>query len=194
MPTKDNCALLENLIDATTQLVEMKKHVDRIEQEIRVAHERLANRNAESGNAEMDVDEDWPEDEVDSTATADTQPNGDWWNDDAPVSGALTPSPGPPTSPEPSSTTCSPSPEATKDLPDNIDNRAALSQHDGDISETPWKRFDVLADTPPDHAFFSTPVSRPSRQFLARLQKEYRALTNSLPGTSALTPRVYNIV
>lgn len=63
MPTKDNCALLENLIEATSSLVEMKKQVDRIDHEIRVAQERLANRNAENGDkdaegdAEMDVDE-----------------------------------------------------------------------------------------------------------------------------------------
>lgn len=129
----------------------------------------------------MDVDDDWPEDETGSTATADTQPNGDWWDDEAPASGSIVPSPGPSTSPEPSSTACSPSPEVAKDLPENLDGRTGISQQDSD-AESPWKRFDVVAEAPPDHAFFSTPVAQPSRQFLARLQKEYRALTNSLPG------------
>lgn len=66
MPTKDNCQRLENLLEAATALVETKKQVDRIEQEIRMAQERLGQDNAE-GDADgegdgdgdgMDVDED----------------------------------------------------------------------------------------------------------------------------------------
>lgn len=63
MPTKDNCVRLESLLEATTALVETKRQVDRIEQEIRVAQERLGQGSAE-GDAEgddaddaMDVDE-----------------------------------------------------------------------------------------------------------------------------------------
>ncbi|TFY70916.1 hypothetical protein EVG20_g2080 [Dentipellis fragilis] len=44
-----------------------------------------------------------------------------------------------------------------------------------------WKRFEVLAEAPHDHAFYSSTPAQPSRNFLGRLQKEYRALTNSLP-------------
>lgn len=62
MPTRDNCALLESLIDATSSLVEMKKQVDRIDHEIRVAQERLVSRNTEGQDVEMDVDEEVGED------------------------------------------------------------------------------------------------------------------------------------
>ncbi|KAI0788514.1 hypothetical protein C8Q75DRAFT_768744 [Abortiporus biennis] len=55
--------------------------------------------------------------------------------------------------------------------------------HKEEDTNTPWKRFDMLPNAPPDHAFFSSPPAQPSRSFLARLSKEYRALTNSLPDT-----------
>ncbi|KAF7792812.1 hypothetical protein EIP86_003911 [Pleurotus ostreatoroseus] len=62
MPTKDNCGLLESLLDATSSLVEMKKQMDRLDHEIRVAQERLAARNAEGNEdhaeGDMEVDED----------------------------------------------------------------------------------------------------------------------------------------
>ncbi|RPD66821.1 hypothetical protein L226DRAFT_529226 [Lentinus tigrinus ALCF2SS1-7] len=48
-------------------------------------------------------------------------------------------------------------------------------------SEWPWKRFEVLPEAPPDHAFYNTIPAQPSRQFLARLSKEYKALRSSLP-------------
>ncbi|KAL5534072.1 hypothetical protein ACEPAG_533 [Sanghuangporus baumii] len=47
--------------------------------------------------------------------------------------------------------------------------------------EPSWKRFDILPSAPPDHAFFETTADQPSRQFMARLSKEYRALSTSLP-------------
>lgn len=52
----------------------------------------------------------------------------------------------------------------------------------GGAESSNWKRFEVLASAPADHAFYSTTPSQPSRQFLGRLSKEYRALSNSLPG------------
>lgn len=51
-----------------------------------------------------------------------------------------------------------------------------------DSGDCPWKRFEILSEAPHDHAFYSSTPAQPSRQFHARLQKEYRALTNSLPG------------
>ena len=64
MPTRENCQRLELLLDAATALVETKKQVDRIDQEIRLAQERLgqgsAEGDAEDGEGEddaMDVDE-----------------------------------------------------------------------------------------------------------------------------------------
>ena len=51
-----------------------------------------------------------------------------------------------------------------------------------DEDQNPWKRFDILPSAPPDHAFFSSPPAQPSKSFLGRLTKEYRILSNSLPG------------
>lgn len=56
-------------------------------------------------------------------------------------------------------------------------------------SEPPWSRFEVLPNAPADHMFYSVPPSQPSRSFLARLSKEYRALSTSLPGMSSSSPR-----
>lgn len=41
MPTRENCARLESLIEATTALIDTKKIVDRVEQDIRVLRVRL---------------------------------------------------------------------------------------------------------------------------------------------------------
>lgn len=50
------------------------------------------------------------------------------------------------------------------------------------LGEPSWKRFDILPSAPVDHAFYNTPPCQPSRQFMSRLSKEYRALESSLPG------------
>ncbi|KAH0839959.1 hypothetical protein J3R83DRAFT_914 [Lanmaoa asiatica] len=63
MPTRDNCSQLESLIDATTALIETKKVVDRVDQDIRVLKARLGVRGSESADRDgkestpMDVDE-----------------------------------------------------------------------------------------------------------------------------------------
>jgi DNA methyltransferase 1-associated protein 1 len=44
MPTRDNCTQLEALIEAGSQLLDTKKNVDRVEQDIRVLKARLANK------------------------------------------------------------------------------------------------------------------------------------------------------
>lgn len=49
-----------------------------------------------------------------------------------------------------------------------------------------WKRFDILPCAPADHAFHDRPVPQPSKAFMARLHKEYRALSTGLPGTLIL--------
>ncbi|KXN83875.1 putative ubiquitin-conjugating enzyme E2 23 [Leucoagaricus sp. SymC.cos] len=49
--------------------------------------------------------------------------------------------------------------------------------------ELPWKKFDILSSTPMDHAFYSHPPAQPGKSFMARLNREYRVLTNSLPDT-----------
>ncbi|KAI0722317.1 hypothetical protein C8T65DRAFT_628933 [Cerioporus squamosus] len=67
------------------------------------------------------------------------------------------------------------SPDVPKDAMDIEDDPEEGS------SESPWKRFEVLPEAPPDHAFYSTTPAQPSRQFLTRLSKEYKALRSSLP-------------
>ena len=53
---------------------------------------------------------------------------------------------------------------------------------DSDNDDRYWKRFDVLSSAPTDHAFYDKPAVQPSRAFMARLHKEYRALSTGLPG------------
>lgn len=55
-------------------------------------------------------------------------------------------------------------------------------QDDDDHDETVWKRFEISATAPPDHAFFSSSIGQPSKSFLGRLRREYHILATSLPG------------
>jgi ubiquitin-conjugating enzyme E2 O len=55
-------------------------------------------------------------------------------------------------------------------------------QDDDDHDETVWKRFEISATAPPDHAFFSFSPGQPSKSFLGRLRREYHILATSLPG------------
>lgn len=60
MPTRENSSHLESLLDATTTLIETKKAVDRVEQDIRVIKARLGISESEGADKEsspMDVDE-----------------------------------------------------------------------------------------------------------------------------------------
>lgn len=64
MPTRDNCAQLEVLIEAASALLETKKVVDRVEQDIRVLKARLLKEAEGGGDVDnMDVDEGTPGDE-----------------------------------------------------------------------------------------------------------------------------------
>lgn len=45
-----------------------------------------------------------------------------------------------------------------------------------------WKQFDVQTSVPIDHAFRNTTPAQPSRSFLSRIQREYRAFITGLPG------------
>ena len=55
-------------------------------------------------------------------------------------------------------------------------------RRDSENGDLYWKRFDVLSSAPKDHAFYDRPIPQPSRAFMVRLQKEYRALSTGLPG------------
>ncbi|KAH9162782.1 hypothetical protein EDB89DRAFT_2024260 [Lactarius sanguifluus] len=84
---------------------------------------------------------------------------------------------------DPSSTLRSSSPDVPRDATEKEDvlvDEAGINGEGGD-RESHWKRFEVLPEAPRDHAFFNSTPSQPSRNFLTRLQKEYRALSSSLP-------------
>lgn len=86
MPTYENCAALEQLLSAASALVETKKVVDRVDQEIRILQARLTER--EGGAAEgdeggagadrgaddvgMDIDENDGGDDLDADADGET--------------------------------------------------------------------------------------------------------------------------
>lgn len=84
-------------------------------------------------------------------------------------------------SPTPPSTVRPSSPDVPKDATDVED----VDRVEGNESQAPWKRFEVLPSTPPDHAFFASPPAQTSRNFLARLRREYRVLQDSLPGNDS---------
>ena len=89
----------------------------------------------------------------------------------------------------PSSTLRSPSPDVPTDATEKEDtfvDGTVVSGVDEDRGSH-WKRFEILPEAPHDHAFFNSTPSQPSRNFLTRLQKEYRALSSSLPGRSLPT-------
>ena len=72
---------------------------------------------------------------------------------------------------------------ASPDVPKDVVDVEAAGKRTPPEEHPHWKRFDVLPSAPPDHAFYGTPPAQPSRSFLARLSKEYRVLSSSLPGT-----------
>lgn len=73
MPTRENCARLESLIEATAALIDTKKVVDRVEQDIRVLRVRLGRA---SEGAEEDGKEGTPM-EVDGGAEAGADADAD---------------------------------------------------------------------------------------------------------------------
>ena len=77
---------------------------------------------------------------------------------------------------------------STTPVPHGASTPQPSSQHheslrDLENDDLYWKRFDILPCAPSDHAFHDRPVGQHSRAFMARLHKEYRALSTGLPGT-----------
>ncbi|KAI0355359.1 hypothetical protein OH77DRAFT_1403203 [Trametes cingulata] len=70
------------------------------------------------------------------------------------------------------------SPDVPKDATDVEDVEPATQDA---LADTPWKRFEVLPSAPVDHAFYNTTPAQHTRQFMARMSKEYKALQSSLP-------------
>ncbi|CAK5280472.1 unnamed protein product [Mycena citricolor] len=71
---------------------------------------------------------------------------------------------------EPPDVPSAPPEEPTLDL----DGPAVPSEPEEDPA---WRRFEILASAPVDHAYYSAPPARPSKQFLTRLSREYRTLS-----------------
>ena len=65
---------------------------------------------------------------------------------------------------------------------DECEVSTMLESADFQDDETVWKRFEISATVPPDHAFFSSSPGQPSKLFLGRLGREYHILATSLPG------------
>lgn len=142
----------------------------------------------ERGEWEVNADngDDWSTDEgdameVDTEGWLSTDPTAMQLTEDVPVA-EIKVSPGETATPEPS---------ADRPVPENVPKDAAPAQN-GDKSvvsaseedkESYWKRFEILPSVPIDHAFYTSAPAQPSRNFLARLSKEYRVLSSSLPGT-----------
>jgi len=61
------------------------------------------------------------------------------------------------------------------------DQQLIVNGNMGTEAAPPWKRFEILASAPHDHAFYASAPAQPSKNFLARLSREYRVLSNSLP-------------
>jgi ubiquitin-conjugating enzyme E2 O len=146
---------------------------------------------------ETDEDEDYAMDvegdaQMDDIHAPDNDVHASWWDHIVPT---MTPIPvdqqdTASVSQVPSSTLRSLSPDVPRDAAEKEDTLVdgvvvTGVDEDGD-KESHWKRFEIIAEAPHDHAFYNSTASQPSRNFLTRLQKEYRALSSSLPGLSFL--------
>jgi len=138
----------------------------------------------EEEDYDMDVEGDA---QMDDIHTPDNEVHASWWDHIVPT---VTPVPADQqdtasVSQVPSSTLRSSSPDVPRDASEKEDvlvDGAIVSGVDEDGErETHWKRFEILPEAPHDHAFYNSTASQPSRNFLTRLQKEYRALSSSLP-------------
>lgn len=146
----------------------------------------------ERGEWEVDAEDgdDWSTDEgeameVDGEAWLSTDPTAMQLTEDVPVTEIqVTPEAA---TPEPPPSAARPVPNYVPEtiIPAEDGDKPAVSASDED-KEKYWKRFDILASVPIDHAFYTSPPAQPSRHFLARLSKEYRVLSSSLPGTPLL--------
>ncbi|KAL7282655.1 hypothetical protein ACG7TL_004128 [Trametes sanguinea] len=138
-------------------------------------------------SADEEIDED-----VDDEDDMDVEPipgGGDWSpsNDtvipplhvDAPMAvDSAAAAAAPPSSSEPPSTTGRPK---SPDVPQDAAASEESEHEPEEPADTPWKRFEVLPAAPVDHAFYNTPPAQHTRQFMARMSKEYKALQSSLP-------------
>ncbi|KLO15052.1 hypothetical protein SCHPADRAFT_902766 [Schizopora paradoxa] len=125
---------------------------------------------------EYDPDDegDWEDDEDEAASEADVKMDTD---DDI-------------SAPNPDLKTQSPTSQEASSGSDDVGSRptSSVSSEPTSVDESeskdeaePCKRFDILPSAPVDHAFYTSTSVDPSRQFMSRLSKEYKALTTSLP-------------
>lgn len=76
--------------------------------------------------------------------------------------------------------------ESSQPLEPDIEEASKSPQEIDDKKDDNWTNFKLLSSTPLDHAYYSTTPVQPSRQFMSRMNKEYRILMTSLPGRSCL--------
>lgn len=148
----------------------------------------------ERGEWEVEVDDgdDWSTDEesamvVDAEGWLSTDPTAMQLTEDIPVAETKVP---PVEVATPELPAARPEPEGVLNGPAPLEDgdRPAVSASEED-KEKYWKRFEILSSVPIDHAFYTSTPAQPSRSFLARLSKEYRVLSSSLPGTLVSTGR-----
>jgi len=131
---------------------------------------------------DLDEDGEWEDEDEESVDEDDGVMDVDTWADeievplddgtpDSLIPRDVTPHMAYSASPFPASPSNTP-PDATQEV---------IVQEDVDDIESPWRKFEILPNAPHDHAFYSSVPGQPSKNFLARLTKEYRALSNSLP-------------
>lgn len=74
--------------------------------------------------------------------------------------------------------------DSTQEIESRVSEVSTPIIEDSGEDDVKWNRFEILPSAPPDHAFYSSPPSQPSKAFLGRLSREYRVLRSSLPGGS----------
>lgn len=138
----------------------------------------------ERGEWEVDADdgEDWSTDEgeameVDGNGWLSSDPTAMQLAEDVAVAEIKVPAEEDAT-PEPPAAEARPVPEHIPEDVGPAENGLAASEEE---KEKYWKRFEILPSVPIDHAFYTSVPAQPSRNFLARLSKEYRVLSSSLP-------------
>ncbi|KAK7064351.1 isocitrate lyase [Favolaschia claudopus] len=73
------------------------------------------------------------------------------------------------------------SPDVPKVVADDVPTAESPDNAGDGDSESSLKRFEIQPSAPVDHAYYDTIPAQPKNSFLARLAKEYRALSSSLP-------------
>ncbi|KIK70823.1 hypothetical protein GYMLUDRAFT_32884 [Collybiopsis luxurians FD-317 M1] len=80
-----------------------------------------------------------------------------------------------------SSSSNSVTPDSTQPILELAIEEEITLEETGSKKDDNWENFKILTSAPPDHAYSQTTAAQPSRQFMSRLNREYRILMSSLP-------------